>query len=255
MKKKYKRIGGGLSRIEKKALRRAYKEAKEELVQILFAMEQSASGTLIQGKLGFRKGMKDADFAVNAKAIYDALSLNAGGYFNPPFADLDKLLTLIGFFNDAVGNVKLRVLGAGGAKKTAKNNLYGCLKNALSYINSLAWTLQSVAEEIITGAKMVLRNSKSSKKQVITASYTKAAGEALLQCIALKVDGKYYAANYSWQMSSDGGKTWVDIGVTSQAKLLVTGLTHGDVLKFRKRTSSTKFGIEAWCTPVDFTVN
>ena len=255
MKNISKRKGGELSRHENNTLSRVYKSIKATIQFFILALLQSSSGTLIQGKLGFKKELRDADFAVNAKAIYDALFLNIGGYYNPPFADLALLLDLINAFNVAVGNVKMRVLGAGGAKKTAKNDLYGCLKNALGYVNSVAWNRQSVAEQIITGAKLMLRANTNNRKQIMSAKYTLSVGEVLLQCLALKVDGKYYKASYIWQVSNDGGVTWNDLAITTESKFLVTGLIHGDVLKFRKRTVSTKFGKSGWCTAVDFTAN
>ena len=246
-----------MSRRERKALqkKKLLKKTIRRKIVILIAVLTSTSAIVIQGKLGFKKSIKDNDFSAKAKAIREALFLDASGYYSsPPWADMDLLKSLIDAFDAAILNCNLRVLGAGGALKTAKNNLYGCLKNALNFVNSLAWNNQPAAEGIIQGAKMALKMNKGKKKQELSVSSTSATGEALLQCIAFNIDGKYYVATYNWQKSIDGGATWVDLPDTSKAKLLLKGLTVGSVPKFRKRTNSTKGGITAWCTPIDFTV-
>lgn len=101
---------------------------------------------------------------------------------------------------------------------------------------------------------MMLIAYAGTKKQELTASYTLATGEALLSCIALKINGKYVSkVTYTWQKSIDGGITWVNIYSGPESKYLVKGLTPGVVMKFRKRSVSTKGGATAWCKAVDFT--
>ena len=145
------------------------------------------------------------------------------------------------------------MLDSAGQKKTAKTNLYGCLKDALAYVNNLAWN-QVDAAAIITGAKMVLKNSKTSVKQDFKVKQGKATGEALIISLALMLDGKYLKAMYYWQYSLDGGITWIDLPQTSKANTILIGMTAGLPAKFRKRTYSSKTGLSKWCTPIDFTV-
>jgi len=60
-------------------------------------------------------------------------------------------------------------------------------------------------------------------------------------------------ASYEWGSSTDGGKTWVSLPVTLQAKTLVTGLSPGSVVQFRYR-SVTRIGEGEWSSPVSATL-
>ncbi len=251
---KYRKTGGILTRKERKALIKSSNRIKEERKQFFMVLVTTGSASMIQGKLGFRKNQKDADFGVNAQAIFDALTLNVSSLFAPPFTDMAALEGFIKAFNEAVKNSKMKLLDAAAQKKTAKSNLYGCLKEALAYINNLAWNSQTNAEAMITGAKMVVKGAKSTQKQDLAVVPGKSTCEALLQCIAVKIDAKYYKATYNWQSSIDGGITWVALDDSQEAKLLVIGLVLGTVMKFRKRSNSKKCGLTKWCKPIDYTV-
>jgi hypothetical protein len=50
---------------------------------------------------------------------------------------------------------------------------------------------------------------------------------------------------YQWQMSSDGGKTWVDLPWTKKSSTSVTGLTAATVYSFRVRVL-TAAGTSDW---------
>jgi hypothetical protein len=52
-------------------------------------------------------------------------------------------------------------------------------------------------------------------------------------------------AAYQWQYSSDGGKTWMDAGITLKAKTSVSGLTRGATVSFRYR-AVTRAGMGDW---------
>lgn len=250
---KYRKKGGVLTRAEKKALWRSFNVIKRKGRKSYFLLLISSSAITIQGKIGFGKGLKDADFLVNAQAIFDALTTNISGFYTPPFVDMPKFQGAIKDFTNAIKNSKSRLLDSAAQKKTAKTNLYGCLKDALAYINNLAWNNLDAAA-IITGAKMVQKGSRVSKKQDFTVRQGKNSGEALLTSLAVMVDGKYLKAIYYWQMSVDGGVTWIDLDDTDIANTMLTGLKVNVPAKFRKRAKASKTGMSKWCTPVDFTV-
>jgi hypothetical protein len=58
-------------------------------------------------------------------------------------------------------------------------------------------------------------------------------------------------AAYEWQMSVDGGKTWVDLPRTLQAKTSVSGLTPTKMYLFRYR-AVTNTGCGDWSDPLEF---
>ena len=43
-------------------------------------------------------------------------------------------------------------------------------------------------------------------------------------------------ASYLWQYSIDGGKTWIDVPGTAQAKTTIAGWSRGTTVLFRYRT-------------------
>jgi hypothetical protein len=57
-----------------------------------------------------------------------------------------------------------------------------------------------------------------------------------------------------WQMSTDGGKTWVDMPSTTKAMTTVANLTPGTTVQFRQRVL-TKAGSSDWSIPVPHVVS
>ena len=56
-------------------------------------------------------------------------------------------------------------------------------------------------------------------------------------------------ASYEWQYSIDGGKTWMTLPVTLQAKTSVTGLVPGSTVQLKYRPV-TKTGEGDWSQPI-----
>ena len=243
-----------LSCNERKRLMKEAKELRAIQNQMHIILMAVSSVMILQGKLGFTKGQRDADFSVSAQAIYDALTLNTGSYYTPPFAQMAAFLNAITDYNTAIKNCEINVLGCIGAKKEAKTALYGILKNALSYVNNLAWNLQSAAEEIITGAKMHMKQTRVKDKPDFAVRQGSGTGTVVLDCIAVRVNAKYVKATYNWQYSEDNGVTWIAFPDTQAAKMNAEDIVVNVPLKFRKRSNSQKTGTSEWCTPIVFTV-
>jgi hypothetical protein len=62
-----------------------------------------------------------------------------------------------------------------------------------------------------------------------------------------------HRASYEWEYSIDGGKTWVTLPVTLQAKTSVSGLVPGSTAQFKYRPV-TKTGEENWSAPISLLV-
>ena len=60
-------------------------------------------------------------------------------------------------------------------------------------------------------------------------------------------------ASYEWEYSIDGGKTWVTLPVTLQAKTSVSGLVPGSTVQFKYRPV-TKTGEENWSAQISMLV-
>ncbi len=251
MKGYSKSIGGFLSREERKRLMKLTSIAKS--IKTLMLITVSTSGTIIlKGKLGFSRSTADTVFYTKAKAIYDALLLDAGGYYTPAFDRMVLLNDQIIAFAAAMANVGLKIMGSVGAKKAAKTLLFGTLKDALNFVNTLAYNNQLFSEEIITGANLIVAGSASSRKPDFSVMAGGSTLEVILTSRAVKDGIKYVKASYDWQYSKDGGITWVDLDSTQTSKTLAVDMPLGDVA-FRKRTNS-KAGITAWCRAIVFNV-
>jgi hypothetical protein len=62
-----------------------------------------------------------------------------------------------------------------------------------------------------------------------------------------------HRASYEWEYSTDGGKTWIPVPPTLQAKTTVSGLQTGTTVLFRYR-SVTKTGATDWSGTVSLVV-
>jgi hypothetical protein len=209
----------------------------------------------IKGKLGFDFQTADLSFLEKSQLIEQALTLDAGSYFTVPFAGLDTLTTQNTAFKTAIDNVGLGVIGAEGAKTSAKSSLKDTLDLALAYVNALAKADQANAVGIITSAKMEVASFGAINKQDFSVRQGKATGEVILRALAAKIDAKYVNATYEWQYSltSEASAVWVNLPLTLMANTVVAGLEPGKIIWFRKRYTTVKGGTTAWCVALSIT--
>jgi len=204
----------------------------------------------IKGKLDMNLLTRDGTFLVRSQAIFNSLTANTGSFYTPAFVNLATMSTQISDFISAIDDVQQGVMGAEGAKMAAKNALKITLNAALGYVNNIAFLDQVNAVEIITGANFEVIPAPSVHKQDFAVKQGTATGEVMLRSLAVKFANKYVKATYEWQKSTDNGTTWIWLDPTTKAKTTATGLTPGVNVQFRKRTSSSKTGTSAWCTPI-----
>jgi hypothetical protein len=62
-----------------------------------------------------------------------------------------------------------------------------------------------------------------------------------------------HRASYEWQYTADGGKTWLAMPVTLQAKTTIAELTPGSTVQFKYR-AVTRAGEGDWSAPVSLTI-
>jgi Fibronectin type III domain len=68
--------------------------------------------------------------------------------------------------------------------------------------------------------------------------------------VLLRLQSVVNAKAYQVQTSSDGGKTWVDACVSSQARrIVITGLTAGATYQVRARAIGGSTGASNWTAP------
>jgi hypothetical protein len=117
-----------------------------------------------------------------------------------------------------------------------------------SYIQSVADLDGTNAASIIESAGVSLRKPSARKPRVFHAKPGPVSGTA--DVIAASAARR---ASYEWQYSTDGGKTWVMLPPTLQAKTSIAGLTPGSTAEFKYR-AVTRTGADDWSPAVSLTI-
>ena len=207
----------------------------------------------IKGKLGVNLYTNDGTFLAKARGIFTSLTNNAGGFYSPAFSGLATIDTQADAFEAAINAFELGGIGTEEAKLIAKKALKITLDLALAYVNNLAFLDQANATQIITGADMLLVRSPFREKPDFEVKQSTATGDIILISKAIRFDGKLVRGFYEWQYSIDNGVNWISLESTTVAKTTATGMEVDVKTLFRKRTTSRKTGISAWCSAIAIT--
>jgi hypothetical protein len=125
----------------------------------------------------------------------------------------------------------------------------------ISELQQLKSTVQKAADAnpenapaIIQSAGLAIHKPILHKKRVFTVTQGPVAGSVKLLAPATR------RAAYDWQYSTDGGKTWLDLPSTIQAKTTAASLPAATTVEFRFRTVA-KAGVTDWSTPLPILVH
>jgi hypothetical protein len=143
---------------------------------------------------------------------------------------------------------KTRAKGTVAARNTARAALVVELQIAKAFVQQAANANPEKAVEIITSGGLVTRKPTTFSKAPFAVKQGATTGTVHLVAKAAAV-----RASYEWQWSSDGGKTWIALPITLQAKCTASGLPAGTNGLFRVR-AVTKTGEGDWSQPVSFIV-
>ena len=102
------------------------------------------------------------------------------------------------------------------------------------------------AAEIAQSCAMSMKKPGKRQKAQLAARMTSAPGVAKLLAKAVK-----RGAAYEWEMSSDGGKTWVTVAKSTVANATVSGLAAGTIYMFRFRSTVGQVTSDP-CNPISF---
>lgn len=187
---------------------------------------------------------KPDEVLLRAKTIVN--SMRGNKWFPTPDPPLEDVERAIAAFQDA--GVAARSLTRGTvADRNAKQGWLETLLVGLRiYVERIANANPSHAAEIVTSASMFLRGDRRRGKLPFVVKKGKLPGAAELW---VKVEHK--RAGYHWQMSVDGGKTWIGLPPGNKGNTTVEGLESGRVYLFRFRVV-TKDGPRDWSEPVEY---
>jgi hypothetical protein len=143
---------------------------------------------------------------------------------------------------------KARTKGTIAARNTARAALIVQLQVAKAFVQQAANADPEKAVEIITGVGLLTRKPTTRRKAPFVVKQGATTGTVHLVAKSAAV-----RASYEWQWSSDGGKTWIVLPVTLQAKTAISGVPAGTNALFRFR-AVTKAGEGDWSQPASFIV-
>jgi hypothetical protein len=181
-----------------------------------------------------------------ASRIVTCMTGNAA--FPSPVPTLAEVTAAITSLQAAESAALARTKGAVTTRNEQRAVLVALLRHLQAYIQVQADAGGDNAASIIESAGVAVRKTPVRKPRVFAAKPGANSGTVDLVTAAAG-----QRASYEWQYSADGGKTWVTVPATLQAKTTVTGLTPGATVEFRFK-SVVKTGESDWSAPVSLLV-
>ena len=158
------------------------------------------------------------------------------------------LTTALAALDGAETATKARTKGSVAARNTARAALLVQLRAAKAFVQHTADASPEKAVEAITSAGLLTRKPTTRSKAAFAVKQGPTTGTVRLVARSAGV-----RASYEWQWSSDGGKTWVLLPSTLQARTTLSGVAAGTNGVFHFR-AVTKTGEGDWSQPTSFIV-
>jgi hypothetical protein len=190
---------------------------------------------------------KVAELLVFGQHVHDTMAANSKTLPSPSPALL-VLQTDINTLAAKEAVVKTRVAGAVIDRDAALKVLRNDLHNERAYVQLVVNSDPENAASIATAAGMTLVKPPARNKPPLAVKAGATSG--VVHVVAKATKG---AKANNWQLSTDGGKTWVDLPETTRARTQVANLTPGTTVQFRQR-ALTKTGASDWSLPVPHVV-
>ena len=118
------------------------------------------------------------------------------------------------------------------------------LKQLVAYVEGVANANPANAAAVINSAGMVVKKQPTRSKNNINFRKTAASGSVVVMARV----GSRQKQSHEWEYSIDGGKTWLPLPPTTQAKTTITGLTPGLTVQVKQR-AITGTGPGTWTDP------
>jgi hypothetical protein len=181
-----------------------------------------------------------------AQTVLEAMTNNA--HFPTPVPALTAIAAAITALQSAESAVS-RVKGTVVARNDKKAALVALLQQLRGYVQTTADADPENSAAMIQSSGLAVKKLPAHRPRVFTVKPRAVSGS--VEIVAASVGRR---ASYVWGYSTDGGKTWIEVGPTLQAKTLITGLPVATSVQFRYR-AVTKTGAADWSQPVSHLVN
>jgi hypothetical protein len=181
---------------------------------------------------------KSAALTAYAQQIVTAMTGNPA--FPSPTPTLATLTAATSEFQAAESATLTRTKGAAATRNEKRTALIQLLEQLRTYVQTQADASVENGPSIVLGAGMAVRKTPVHDPRVFAAKSGAVSGS-----VNLVAPAAARRASYGWEYSIDGGKTWVTLPSTLQAKTSVSSLQAGTTVQFKYR-SITKTGEGDW---------
>jgi len=168
-------------------------------------------------------------------------------WFPAPVPSLAKVQAVIDALDKAQAATS-KTKGLPAARNDALKKLRDLLTRLKGYVQAVANDNPSFAESIITSASMDIVQRPAPRIAILTVYPGPVSGSVRLVARAVAKEASYW-----WQLSADGGKTWVAVRRTQQANTVVKDLQPGTKYAFRFQAVTRRLTTN-WCDPVFYVV-
>ena len=181
-----------------------------------------------------------------AQRIVTAMTGNAA--FVTPTPTLASVQANILALQTAEASALSRIKGAATARNDKKAARVAQLQLLKGYVQSVADADPENGAAAIQSAGMAVKKTPVHKPRVFNAVQGAVSGS-----VKIVTASGGHRASYDWEYSIDGGKTWLLMPSSLQAKTSITGLAVGSTAQFRYRIT-TKTGEGDWSQPISYFV-
>jgi hypothetical protein len=180
------------------------------------------------------------------QAVLAAMTNNA--YFPTPVPALAVVAAALTALQSAEAQALSRLKGAVVARNDKKAALVLLMQQLRGYIQTTADADPENSAAIIKSSGLPVKKVPVHPPRVFSIKPGAVSGS--VEMVAASAARR---ASYVWGYSTDGGKTWIEVGPTLQAKTTVTGLQAGTTVQFRYR-AVIKTGAADWSQPISLLV-
>jgi hypothetical protein len=181
-----------------------------------------------------------------AQGVVNAMTNNPS--FPTPLPALALVQTSINQLQTAETAAQGRAKGTATVRNDRRTALVAQLELLGAYVQSIADANVENGAAIIQSAALAVRKIPLRPPRAFAVKLGPVSGS-----VKLSVPAAARRAAYDWQYSTDGGKTWLDIPSTLQAKTTMTGLAVATTPQFRYR-AVLKAGEGDWSQAISILV-
>jgi hypothetical protein len=182
----------------------------------------------------------------SVRAIVHSMTDNP--FFPAPEPSLDTVQAAVLALSDAQAVAATRAHGTVAARNVRLNDLRIVLAQLRSYVQKTADGSTQSAAQIIESAGLHVHKSAAYEKPRFHARQG-----ALSGTVKLTAESAKGQAFYEWQLSTDGGASWIRLDTTWKSHLDVRGLPVGKAALFQFRATTRKRRWD-WSQPVGLLV-